>query len=42
MRDVLPREYPLTGRSIEDVLDAENFIGRLIDYGVLLLRAQAL
>lgn len=42
MRNVLPDRYPLTGITIGEILAAENPIGRLIDYGVLLPRAQAL
>jgi hypothetical protein len=42
MRNVLPDRYPLTGVTIGEILAAENPIGRLIDYGVLLPRAQAL
>lgn len=42
MRNVLPDTYPLTGVTIDELLDAENAIGRLIDYGVLVPRAQAL
>ena len=42
LKNVLPREYPLTGRSIESVLDAEDFWGRLVDYGVLMPRVQEL
>jgi hypothetical protein len=42
MRNVLPDRYPLTGITIDRVLAAENAVGRLIDYGVLLPRAQAL
>ena len=42
LQNVLPREYPLAGRTIDDVLDAEDFFGRLIDYGVMMPRAQAL
>ncbi|GAA2234716.1 hypothetical protein GCM10010413_37780 [Promicromonospora sukumoe] len=40
LRNVLPNEYPLQEETIEEVLDAENFWGRLIDYGVLLPRVQ--
>ena len=39
---VLPARYPLTGISIEEILAAENYAGRLIDYGVILPRMQAL
>jgi hypothetical protein len=42
MRNVLPDRYPLTGITIGQILAAENPIGRLIDYGVLIPRAQAL
>jgi hypothetical protein len=42
LRNVLPDAYPLTKLSITQILDRENFLGRLIDYGVLLPRAQAL
>lgn len=40
LRNVLPDEYPLRNQAITEVLDAENFWGRLIDYGVLLPRLQ--
>jgi len=39
---VLPDRYPLTGITIDEILAAENAVGRLIDYGVLMPRAQAL
>jgi len=42
LRNILPYRYPLTGVSISEILDAENSAGRLIDYGVILPRAQAL
>lgn len=42
MRNVLPDRYPLTGVTIDRILAAENPLGRVIDYGVLLTRAQAL
>jgi hypothetical protein len=32
----------MAGQSITEILDAENFAGRLIDYGILLPRAQSL
>jgi hypothetical protein len=35
---VLPTRYPLTNISIEEILAAENYAGRLIDYGVILPR----
>ena len=39
---ILPVQYPLTGFSIDEILAAENYAGRLIDYGVILLRMQEL
>lgn len=42
LRNVVPDSYPLEGQSITEVLDAENFWGRLIDYGVLLPRVREL
>jgi hypothetical protein len=42
LRDILPDTYPIAGQSITEILDAENFAGRIIDYGVLLPRAQSL
>lgn len=42
LRNVLPEEYPLGDRAVTEVLDDENFWGRLIDYGVVLPRVQEL
>jgi hypothetical protein len=42
LRNILPYTYPIAGQSITEILDAENFAGRLIDYGILLPRAQSL
>jgi hypothetical protein len=42
LRNILPNRYPLTGISIGEILDAENYAGRLIDYGIILPRMQAL
>jgi hypothetical protein len=42
LRNILPVRYPLAGVSITEILDAENYLGRLIDYGVVMPRAQAL
>jgi len=42
LRNILPVRYPLTGVSITGILDAENSAGRLIDYGVMMPRVQAL
>jgi hypothetical protein len=39
---VLPDEYPLDGFTVHELLEAENYLGRLIDYGVILPRARAL
>ena len=42
LRNILPVRYPLDGVTISDVLARENYAGRLIDYGVILPRTQAL
>jgi len=42
LHNILPVSYPLTGLSIGEVLAAENHAGRLIDYGGMLPRVQAL
>ena len=40
--NVLPGQYPLTGLTIAGILAAENPLARLIDYGVMIPRAQEL
>ena len=42
LRNILPNRYPLTGISISEILAAENYAGRIVDYGVILPRMQAL
>jgi hypothetical protein len=42
LHNILPTRYPLTGVSINEILDAENYVGRLIDYGVIVPRTQEL
>jgi hypothetical protein len=42
MHNILPVRYPLDGISIKDILALENYAGRLIDYGVMMPRVQAL
>jgi hypothetical protein len=42
LRNILPDRYPLTGISIDEILMMENYGGRLIDYGVILPKMQAL
>jgi hypothetical protein len=42
LRNVLPTRYPLTGIGISEILAAENYYARLVDYGVILPRVQAL
>lgn len=42
LRNVLPDRYPLTEFSIDEVLARENYAGRVIDYGVILPKMQAL
>jgi hypothetical protein len=42
LHNILPNLYPLDGFAVEELLDAENYLGRLVDYGVILPRAHAL
>ena len=42
LHNILPVRYPLDGVTIGDVLARENYLGRLIDYGVIMPRMQAL
>jgi len=42
LHNILPNRYPLTGFSIDQILALENYAGRLIDYGVILPKMQAL
>lgn len=42
LHNILPDRYPLTGISIERLLALENYAGRLVDYGVILPKMQAL
>jgi hypothetical protein len=42
LRNILPVRYPLGEVGITEILDAENYLGRLIDYGVMMPRVQAL
>ena len=42
LHNILPGRYPLTGVSIDQILALENYTGRLIDYGVILPKMQAL
>ena len=42
MKDVLPDRYPIQGLEIEELVDAENRLGRMMDYGVIGTRVDAL
>jgi hypothetical protein len=42
LHNILPGRYPLDGLTMRQILRAENYLGRLIDYGVILPRADAL
>jgi hypothetical protein len=42
LHNILPDRYPLTGFEIDRILELENYAGRLIDYGVILPKMQAL
>jgi len=42
VKDVLPDRYPIVGLGVADVIDLENKLGRMIDYGVIRSRVDAL
>ncbi len=42
LRNILPARYPLDDVGLGDLLDAENHLGHLLDYGVILPRAAGL
>ena len=42
MKDVLPDRYPIQGAGIEELIDSENRLGRMVDYGVIGVRVDAL
>lgn len=42
LHNILPYRYPLDGYTLQETLDAENYLGRLIDYGVILSRVRPL
>ncbi len=42
LHNILPSRYPLDGLTLREILQAENYLGRLLDYGVILPRAHAL
>jgi hypothetical protein len=42
MKDVLPVSYPIEEVAIEEVIDSENRLFRLVDFGVIATRAEAL
>lgn len=42
LHNILPGKYPLPESDLVEILEAENMLGRLIDYGVILPRARRL
>lgn len=42
LRNILPARYPLDDVDLVDLLEAENHLGHLLDYGVILPRARQL
>ena len=42
MKDVLPDRYPIQGAGVEELIDSENRLGRMVDYGVIGARVDAL
>ena len=39
MKDVLPVSYPIDNAEVDEVIDSENRIFRMVDYGVIAPRA---
>jgi hypothetical protein len=42
LHNILPDRYPLDGITLGEILVLENYVGRLIDYGVIVPRVQGL
>jgi hypothetical protein len=42
MKDVLPESYPIQEARVEELIDSENKLGRIVDYGVIAARVAAL
>ena len=42
VKDVLPDRYPIDGAGLEEIIDSENKLGRMVDYGVIAARVDAL
>ncbi|MGZ8803876.1 MAG: hypothetical protein ACXWZG_01060 [Microbacterium sp.] len=42
LRRILPDRYPLTGFTVDEILELENRVGRLLDYSVIVPRLAAL
>ena len=42
MKDVLPDRYPIHGTEVEELINIENRLGRMMDYGVIGVRVDAL
>jgi hypothetical protein len=41
MKDVLPERYPIKETAVEELVESENWVGRMLDYGVIGARADA-
>ena len=42
MKDVLPDRYPIHGTEVEELINSENRLGRVVDDGVIGVRVDAL
>ena len=42
MKDVLPEQYPIQEAGVEELIESENRLGRMVDYGVIGARVDAL
>ena len=42
MKDVLPDRYPIDDTGVAEIIESENRLGRMVDYGVIAARIEAL
>jgi hypothetical protein len=42
MKDVLPESYPIQEARVQELISSENKLGRMVDYGVIAARVDAL
>ena len=42
LKDVLPDHHPIQGAAVDQLIERENRLGRMVDYGVIAARVDAL